>query len=267
MYPILQKRKLAENTYLIEIEAPAIAKKAKPGQFVILMIDEKGERIPLTIADSGKRTITIVFLAVGKTTTQLSALKKGDSIVDFVGPLGTPSKIQEYGNVCVIGGGLGIAPIYPIIRALKKAENNITAILGARSKDNLFWEDHFRPLCEEVLITTEDGSRGKKGFVTDALKELMQRKKIDLVIAIGPPIMMKVISDMTRNRIKTIVSLNPIMIDGMGMCGGCRVVIDGKVKFACCDGPEFNGHQVDWDELMNRNRAYMEEEKCACEVK
>lgn len=263
MFPILQKRKLAENTYLIEIETPTIAKKVKAGQFIILRIDEKGERIPLTIANSTKKTITIVFLMVGKTTTQLSLLKKGDSIIDVVGPLGNPSKIQEYGNVVIIGGGLGIAPIYPIARALKEAKNKVTAIIGAKSKKYLFWEDKFKGVCYKVLVATDDGSKGKRGFVSDVLKELMQKEKIDLVIAIGPPIMMKVISEMTKNKIKTIVSLNPIMIDGMGMCGGCRVIINGEIKFTCCDGPEFNAHQVDWKELMNRNRIYEEEEKCA----
>ena len=265
MFPITQKRKLAENTYLIELEAPEIAKRAKAGQFVVIRIDEKGERIPLTIADSSKKTITIVFLVAGKTTTNLSLLKGGDSLMDVVGPLGNPSKIQEYGNVVIIGGGLGIAPIYPIVQALKKAKNKVTAIIGAKSRNHLFWEDHFKKVCDKVLIATDDGSKGHKGFVSDILKELMQKERIDLVIAIGPPIMMKVVSDMTRNKIKTVCSLNPIMIDGMGMCGGCRVILNKEVKFACCDGPEFNAHHVDWSELMNRNRAYIEEEKCAME--
>ena len=263
MYPILQKRKLAENTYLLEIEAPEIAKKAKAGQFVILRIDEKGERIPLTIADSTKKTVTLIILVVGKTTTNLSLLKKGDSLIDLVGPLGNPSKIDLYGNVVIIGGGLGIAPIYPIAKALKAEKNKVTAVIGAKSKKYLFWEDQFKKVCDKVLVATNDGSKGKKGFVSDVLKELMQKEKIDLVIAIGPPIMMKAISEMTKSRIKTIVSLNPIMIDGMGMCGGCRVLIKDEIKFACCDGPEFNAHQVDWEELMNRNKTYLDEEKCA----
>jgi len=264
MFPILQKRKLADNTYLIEIDASEIAKKAKAGQFIVLRIDEKGERIPLTIADSSKKTITLVYLVVGKTTTELSLLKKGDLLMDVVGPLGNPSKIDQYGNVVIIGGGLGIAPIYPIAKALKEANNKVTAIIGAKSKKHLFWEDHFKSVCDKVLVATDDGSKGHKGFVSDVLNELMRKEKIDVVVAIGPPIMMKVISELTKSRIKTIVSLNPIMIDGMGMCGGCRVVVDGKIKFACCDGPEFNGHKVDWSELMNRNRAYIEEEECAC---
>lgn len=265
MFPIAQKRKLAENTYLMEIEVSEIAKKAKAGQFIIIRIDEKGERIPLTIADSTKKTITVVFLVVGKTTTQLASLKKGDSLMDVVGPLGNPSKTGQFGNVCIIGGGLGIAPIYPIAKSLKQEKNRVTAIIGAKSKKYLFWEDQFKKVCDKVLIATDDGSKGKKGFVSDILKWLMQKEKIDLVIAIGPPIMMKVISEITKNRIKTIVSLNPIMIDGMGMCGGCRVVVGGEVRFACCDGPEFNAHKVDWEELMNRNKTYIEEEKCALE--
>lgn len=265
MFSILQKRKLAENTYLIEMEAPEIARKAKAGQFIVLRIDEKGERIPLTIAGSTKRTITIVFLVVGKTTTELSLLKKGDSLMDVVGPLGNPSKIVDYGNVVIVGGGLGIAPSYPIAKALKEAKNKVTAVIGAKSRKYLFWEDRFKAVCDKVLVATDDGSKGHKGFVSDVLNELMRKEKIDLVIMIGPPIMMKVITDLTRDKIKTIASLNPIMIDGMGMCGGCRVIIDGKIRFACCDGPEFNGHKVDWEELVNRNKTYIEEEKCACE--
>ena len=264
MFDILQKKKLAENTYLVEIEAPEIAKKAKAGQFIILRIDEKGERIPLTIADSTKKTVIIVFLIVGKTTTELSLLKKGDSLMDVVGPLGNPSKIQEYGNVVIIGGGLGIAPIYPIAKAMKEAKNKVTAIIGAKNKKYLFWESEFKQVCDKILVATDDGSKGYKGFVSNVLNDLMKKEKIDLVIAIGPPIMMKTISEMTQNKIKTIVSLNPIMIDGMGMCGCCRVVVDDEIKFACCDGPEFNGHKVNWGELMNRNKTYLEEEKCAC---
>ena len=266
MYLIEQKRKLAENTYLIEIGASEIAKKAKAGQFVMIRADEKGERIPFTIADSTKKTITLVFLVIGKTTMQLASLKKGDSLMDVVGPLGNPSKIQQYGNVCIIGGGLGIAATYPIATALKKEKNKVITIMGAKNKNYLFWENNLKQVCDKVLVATDDGSKGKKGFVSDVLNDLMRQEKIDLVIAIGPPIMMKAISDITKNRIKTIVSLNPIMIDGIGMCGGCRVVIKDEVKFTCCDGPEFNGHDVDWDELINRNKTYIEEEKCACKT-
>ncbi len=261
MFPIFQKKKLAEDTYLMEIEAPLIAKKAKAGQFVIIRIDEKGERIPLTIADSSKKTITIVFLVVGKTTTQLASLKKDDSLFDVTGPLGNPSNIREFGSVCIIGGGLGIAPLYPIAKALKSTGNKVTAILGAKSKKYLFWGWRFKEICDKVLIATNDGSQGKKGFVSDVLAELMRKEKIDLIITIGPLVMMKAVADMTNNKIKTMVSLNPIMVDGIGMCGCCRVVSDGQIKFACCDGPEFNAHKIDWEELMNKNSTYINDEK------
>jgi len=262
MYEILKKEKLAEDTYSMSILAPEIAKRASAGNFVILRIDEKGERIPLTIADFDKKTVTIVFLVVGKTTEQLSKLRKGDSLLDFVGPLGNNTEIEEFETVCLVGGGLGIAPIYPIASALKKKSHIIT-ILGAKTKKFLFWQDRFKKISDELIICTDDGSYGKKGFVTTALKELMEKKIINRVIAIGPPIMMKAVSDLTRDRITTIVSLNPIMVDGMGMCGCCRVVVDDKIKFACVDGPEFDGHKVDWKELMDRNRSYVcEEQSC-----
>ena len=266
MFPILKKQKLAEKTFLLEIEAPDIAKKAEAGNFVVLRIDEKGERIPLTIADFSKKTITLVILVVGKTTEQLSNLRKGDSILDLVGPLGNATEIKEYGAVCLIAGGLGIAPVYPIARELKKIGNEIIVIIGAKSKKFLFWEDRFKQISDQLIIMTDDGSKGKKGFVTDGLNKLIQKKKMDFVIAIGPPIMMKNVCKLTYQRIRTWVSLNPIMVDGLGMCGCCRVVVDGKVKFACVDGPEFNGHKVDWDELMNRNKTY-EEEECRCKGK
>lgn len=262
MYEILKKEKIADNTYLMQILAPEVAKKAQAGNFIILRIDEKGERIPLTIAGFDKKSITIVFLVVGKTTEQLSRLRKGDSILDFTGPLGNKTEIEEFGTVCLVGGGLGIAPIYPIAAALKK-RNNIITIVGAKTKKALFWQDRFKSISDELVVCTDDGSCGKKGFVTAALKELMENTSINRIIAIGPPIMMKTISDLTKDRIKTIVSLNPIMVDGMGMCGCCRVVVDSKVRFACVDGPEFDGHKVDWKELMDRNRSYAcEEESC-----
>ena len=260
MNKIVKKQKLAENTYLLEIEALEIAKKSQPGQFVVLRVNETGERIPLTIADYTKKTITLVILVVGKTTEELAGLRKNDTILDLAGPLGNKSEIRQYGSVCLIGGGLGIAPIYPIAKALKK-ENELTIIIGAKSKNYLFWEDRFRQLTKNVLICTDDGSKGRHGFVSDALKKLMEEKRFELVIAIGPPIMMKVISDLTRDRIKTKVSLNPLMVDGIGMCGGCRVVIDNKIRFACSDGPEFDAHKVDWDELISRNRTYLSEEE------
>jgi len=263
MYLITKKQKLAENTYLMQIEAPSIAKKAQPGQFVILKIDEKGERIPLTIADYDKKTITVIVLVVGRTTKLLSHLKKGDYLMDLLGPLGNKSEIKEYGTVCLVGGGVGIAPIYPIAKALKKAKNNIITIIGAKNKNLLFWEDRFNEISDKLIVCTDDGSKGRKGFVSDALKELINKEKPNRVIAVGPVIMMKVISDLTRSIVKTFVSLNPIMIDGIGMCGCCRVVVDDMIKFTCCDGPEFDGHMVDWDELINRNKTYTEEEKIA----
>jgi len=260
MFKIAKKQKLAENTYLMEIAAPEIAKKAKAGQFIILRIDEKGERIPLTIADFNKKTITIVFLVVGKTTEQLANLRKGDYLLDFVGPLGNPSEIKEYGSVCLVGGGLGIAPIYPIGMALRKSKNRVIAIIGAKSRKHLFWEDKFRKIAHKLIICTDDGSKGVKGFVSSALKDFIDKERPNLVIAIGPPVMMKAVADITKSRVKTIASLNPIMIDGMGMCGGCRVIVEGRVRFACSDGPEFDAHKVDWNELMNRNKMYLEEE-------
>lgn len=260
MNKVVKKQKLAENTYLIEIDAPDIAKKVQPGQFVILRVNETGERIPLTIADYTKKTITLVFLVVGKTTEELSKLRKNDFLLDLAGPLGNKSEIKEYGSVCLIGGGLGIAPIYPIAKALKK-ENELTIIIGAKSKNYLFWEEHFKKLTKNLVVCTDDGSKGRHGFVSKQLKRLMEERTFNLVIAIGPPLMMKSISDLTRDRIKTRVSLNPVMVDGIGMCGGCRVVIDSHIKFACSDGPEFDAHKVDWDELISRNRTYLEEEE------
>lgn len=261
MNKIVRKQKLAENTYLIEIEAPDIANKTQPGQFVVLRVNETGERIPLTIADSTKKTITLVVLVVGKTTGELTKLRKNDSILDLAGPLGKESEIRESGFVCLVGGGLGIAPIYPIANALKKKKNELTIIIGAKSKNHLFWEDKFKKLTKKLIVCTDDGSKGTHGFVTQALKKLMEVTYFNQVIAIGPPIMMKTVSDLTRDRVKTRVSLNPIMIDGIGMCGGCRVVIDGHIKFACSDGPEFDAHKVDWNELITRNKTYAEEEE------
>ncbi len=262
MNKIVRKQKLAENTYLIEIEAPDIAKKTQPGQFVVLRVNETGERIPLTIADHTKKTITLIVLVVGKTTDELAKLRKNDSVLDLAGPLGNKSDIKEYGAVCLVGGGLGIAPIYPIAKALKK-ENWLTIIIGAKSKNHLFWEDKFKKLTKKLIVCTDDGSKGKHGFVSHELKKLMEDKYFNLVIAIGPPIMMKTVSDLTKDRVKTRVSLNPLMVDGIGMCGGCRVVIDDHIKFACSDGPEFDAHKVDWNELINRNKTYdKEEESC-----
>jgi len=269
MYQIVEKKTISENTKMMKIKAPLIAKKAKPGQFIILRIDEKGERIPLTIADQDKKkgTITIIFLEIGRTTKKLGSLNTGDTIKNVAGPLGIPSDIKKYGNVICIGGGVGIAPLYPIIKALKEKNNYIISILGAKNKKLLILEKEIKKISDELHITTDDGSKGHHGFVSDILQQILNKKqkKIDLVMAIGPVIMMKVISNITKKHgIKTLVSLNPIMIDGTGMCGGCRVIINGKTKFACVDGPEFDGHQVDYDNLILRNQRFIQQEKEAC---
>jgi ferredoxin--NADP+ reductase len=255
---------MSENVKLMKIKAPLIAKKAQAGQFVILRIDEKGERIPLTIADFDRKngTITIIFMEVGKTTKQLGALNVGDSLLNFVGPLGQATEIKNYGTVVCIGGGVGIAPLYPIVKELKNAGNYVISILGARNEKLLMLEKEIEELSNELYITTDDGSKGQKGFVSNVLQKLIDEKKeIDIVWAIGPVIMMKVVSDLTRKyNIKTVVSLNPIMVDGTGMCGGCRVFVGGETKFACVDGPEFDGHKVDFDNLLIRNRRFVKDE-------
>jgi ferredoxin/flavodoxin---NADP+ reductase len=270
MYKILEKRTLSDNVKLMNIKAPLVAKKAKPGQFIILRIDETGERIPLTIADYDRKkgSITIIFMEVGKTTKQLGAMKEGESLLNFAGPLGVPSEIEKYGTVVCIGGGVGIAPLYPIVRALKEAGNKVISILGAKSKDLLMLEDEIGKYSDELLIATDDGSKGHKGFVSDVLKDIIDEgTKIDIAWAIGPVIMMKVVSDLTRKyNLKTMVSLNPIMVDGTGMCGGCRVTVGDETKFACVDGPEFDGHKVDFENLMLRNRRFEREEKEACKL-
>ena len=266
MYPIIEKKVLSENVKLMKIKAPLIANKAQPGQFIILRIDEKGERIPLTIADFDreKGTITIIFLEVGKTTKQLGTLNVGDSLENFVGPLGMPSEVKKYGTVVCVGGGVGIAPLYPIVKALKETGNYVISILGAKTKSLLLLEKEIEGFSDEFYIATDDGSKGQKGFVSDVLQQIIEKKKIDLVMAIGPIIMMKVVSDLTRKyNIKTLVSLNPIMVDGTGMCGGCRVSVGGKIRFACVHGPEFDGHQVDFGNLMIRNRRFVRDEGIA----
>ena len=269
MYPIVEKKVLSENVKLLKIKAPLVAKKALPGQFIILRIDEKGERIPLTIADSDpkKGTVTIIFLEVGKTTKQLGTLNVGDSLENFAGPLGMPSEVKKYGTVVCVGGGVGIAPLYPIVKALKEAENHVISILGAKTKDLLLLEKEIEAFSDEFYIATDDGSKGHKGFVSDVLQKVIDTQNVNMVMAIGPIIMMKVVSNLTKKyNIKTLVSLNPIMVDGTGMCGGCRVSIDGKSKFACVDGPEFDGHKVDYDNLMLRNRRFVHAEGEACKL-
>jgi len=265
MFKIVEARFLAENIKLFEIEAPRIAKKRKAGQFVIVRIHEHGERIPLTIADSNveKGTITIIVQGVGKTTKELNLKQKGDAILDVVGPLGQPSHIEKFGTAVSIGGGVGTAIAYPTAVALKQAGNYVITINGARSKDLVILEEEMKAVSDEAYITTDDGSYGFHGFVTDKLKELIdQGKKIDFVLAIGPIPMMRAVAEVTRPYgIKTVVSLNPIMVDGTGMCGGCRVLIDGKPQFACVDGPEFDAHKVDFKNLMDRNKMYREFEQ------
>jgi ferredoxin--NADP+ reductase len=267
LYKILLREDLVPGIHLFKVAAPAVAAKARAGQFVVVRIDEKGERIPLTIADwdKDKGTVTIVFMEVGATTARLALLKEGDAIADFVGPLGVPAEIDKYGTVVCVAGGVGTAVVAPIARALKNAGNRIISILGARSKELIFWEDVLGGVSDRMIVTTDDGSYGRKGVVTEPLKELLESgEKIDRVVAIGPVVMMKFCSLTTApSGIKTIVSLNPIMVDGTGMCGCCRVSVGGDTKFACVDGPDFDGHKVDWDLLAARQRIYLDEEKCA----
>lgn len=262
---IIKKEKLAPEIILFEIIQPIITRKALAGQFVVIIHNEKGERIPLTIANTNKEkgTLTVIFQEVGKSTMELASYKEGDKLHDVIGPLGRPTEIECYGTVVCVGGGVGIAPLYPIAKALKDADNKVIGILGARSKDLLILEKEFKNISDELYITTDDGSYGKKGFVSDELKRLISEDyKIDRVWAIGPAIMMKVVSEVTRPQsIKTIVSLNPIMLDGTGMCGCCRVEVGGETKFACVDGPEFDGHLVDYDLLMKRLIMYKREEE------
>ena len=269
MYEIIEARFLSEDVKLLKIKSPNIAKKRKAGQFVIIRIDEQGERIPLTIADSDvdTGTVTIIVQGIGKTTIQLNKLEAGDSIKDIVGPLGLPSEIEKFGTAVCIGGGVGTAIAYPTAVALKKVGNHVITINGARTKDLVILEDEMKAVSDEAFITTDDGSYGHHGFVTDMLQKLIDDgKKIDFVLAIGPIPMMKAVADVTRpNNIKTVVSLNPIMIDGTGMCGGCRVTVGGKTKFACVDGPEFDAHEVDFKNLVDRNRMYAKYEKKALE--
>lgn len=265
MIRIVRKEKLADNIHLIEVEAPLIARSARPGQFVILRLNEQGERIPLTIADQHPETgtIEIIFQEAGASTKMLAGLKAGDDILNLLGPLGTPAHIEKVGTVVVIGGGVGIAEIYPAIKAYRQAGNRVLAIIGARDKELLITESKIRDISDELHITTDDGSCGRKGFVSDILKELIESlPQIDLVYAVGPVPMMEVVSKITYpHNIKTIVSLNPLMLDATGMCGVCRVTVGGKVLFACVDGPEFNAHLVDFAELKKRLTIFKDQEK------
>lgn len=269
MFEILAKKEHNESVCELTLDAPLIAKKVQPGQFVIIRIDEKGERIPLTVADFDreKGTLTIIFQSIGYTTKKLALLNVGDAILDCVGPLGLPTEFGNAKKAIVIGGGVGCAIAYPQAKALYKMGVQTTVIAGFRNKDIVILEEEMRNVSNNYYITTDDGSYGQKGFVTDVLKELLQKESYDLVIAIGPIPMMKFVSLTTKEfGVKTIVSLNPIMIDGTGMCGGCRVTVDGQIKFACVDGPDFDGHLVDFDELMRRNSFYREQEDHICRM-
>jgi len=269
MNRIITNTQLAPDIYEMVIEAPLVAKKARAGHFILAMAEESGERIPLTVADYDREegTITLVVMVVGTSSRKITERKAGQDLYAFVGPLGQESDIEDFGTVVMVAGGVGTAPIYPIARSLREKGNRDISIQGARTKDLLFWQEKLAAVSDEHIITTDDGSLGTKGLVTEPLKELLEQdkeKRIGCVYAIGPAIMMKFCSKTTEPfGVKTVVSLNSIMVDGTGMCGGCRVDVDGKTMYTCVDGPEFDGHQVDWDQLMSRQRIYVEEEKCS----
>ncbi|RXE55231.1 dihydroorotate dehydrogenase [Methanoculleus taiwanensis] len=266
MYTVNTASEIAERIYEFWIRAPQVARNARAGQFLILRIDEQGERIPLTISAVNGDAVRVVFMAVGKTTQHLATLKAGDALADVVGPLGKPSEIENFGTACVVGGGAGIACLPIIARELKEAGNHVIGIIGARNAGLLILEDEMREICDELFITTDDGSKGFHGYAADVLKRELDHRTIDRVWIIGPAIMMKVTSAATvPYGVKTFVSLNPIMVDGTGMCGSCRVTVGGETKFACVDGPEFDAHQVDFVELMQRQRIYTDQEKAAVE--
>ncbi|MCG8500946.1 MAG: sulfide/dihydroorotate dehydrogenase-like FAD/NAD-binding protein [Firmicutes bacterium] len=269
MYKIVHKRVLNPQVKLMEIEAPVVARKAEPGQFIILRVYDGGERIPLTIADydRDKGTVTIIFQEVGKTTKLLGTMCEGDNILDFVGPLGVASHLEAYKKVAVIGGGLGTAIAYPQAKKLHQLGAEVHSIIGFRNKDLVVLEDEVKAVSDELYVMTDDGSNGNKGFVTDMLQKLIEAgNQYDLVIAIGPLIMMKFVAKLTKpHAIKTIVSMNPVMIDGTGMCGGCRVTVGGETKFACVDGPDFDGHLVDFDEAIRRQSMYKDHEQHSLE--
>ncbi len=275
MYKVVKRRQLADIITLLEVEAPEVAKKAQPGEFVIVRQNEESERIPLTIMDFNrdKGTITIVIQEVGYSSNLITRMQEGDSFVTFVGPLGQATEIENYGTVLCIGGGVGVAPVHPSARGLKEAGNKVISILGARTKDLLILEDEMRAVSDEVIITTDDGTYGMKGFVTHGIQSVLdQGIKVDAIWAIGPVVMMKSVANFTRPLgIKTIVSMNPVMVDGTGMCGACRLDVGGETKFACVDGPEFDGHKVDFDLAMKRSAFFKNEEavaygkvKCQC---
>lgn len=275
MFKIIEKKQLSADVFYMKVNAPEIARNRKAGQFVLVQIDvDYGERIPLTIADANAEEgwLVLVFQAVGATTLKLSRKNEGDEIAAILGPLGNPTHIEKKGTVVCVGGGIGVAPLHPIVQAHKAIGNKVIVIMGARNKDLIIFEDEMRALADELYLMTDDGSAGEKGLVTEPLKKLCESDKIDEVVAIGPPIMMKFCAATTEPfKVPTTVSLNTIMIDGTGMCGGCRVTIGGKTKFVCVDGPEFDGHQVDWANMMMRMKAFKEREaedlhKCRMEA-
>ena len=269
IYEIVRIENLTAVTKLFEVQAPAVARKARAGQFVIVRVHDKGERIPLTVADYDceRGTITLVVQAVGKTTMHMCAMQSGEHLATMTGPLGLPSEIERYGTVVCVGGGFAIAPIYPIARALQEAGNTVLSIVGVRSKALLFWEERMQSVSDELIVCTDDGSYGREALVTAPLKEILEgNRPVDRVWAVGPAIMVKFCALTTRPfGVPTVVNLNSIMVDGTGMCGACRVQVGGQTRFACVDGPEFDGHQVDWDLLMARQRIYLEQEKQAVE--
>ena len=263
-YKILSKKELCPNQYEMVVEAPYIVRNAKAGQFIIFRVEENGERVPLTIADVDRNTgtLTIVFMAVGYSTKKLAELNAGDDLTDIVGPLGQPTHIKNYGTVVCLAGGYGAAPCYLIAKAFKEAGNKVYMIMGARNKDLIFWQDKMKTACNELFVTTDDGSLGEKGFVTQVLERIINNEKVDYAIAVGPLPMMRAVANMTKGKdIYTEASMNPIMVDGTGMCGACRLTVGGETKFACVDGPDFDAHKIDFDEIINRSKIYKEEEK------
>ncbi len=263
MFKVLEKEVVNDQVDSLVIDAPYIASHAQAGNFVVVRMHEKGERIPLTIADSdtARGTITLLFQKIGKSTEEFGTLKQGDLIRDIAGPLGHPTPIKKYGHCVLVGGGIGVATLYPILKALKQKKNKVTVILGARSHDLIVWEDKFRELASDILVITDDGSSGIKGVVTMPLKEVIESSAVKIAMAVGPVRMMQAVAELTRPyKLQTLVSLNPVMVEGTGMCGACRVHIAGKTKFACIEGPEFNAHDVDFEELINRQGFYREEE-------
>ena len=267
-YKILSKKELCPNQFEIKVDAPYVVRNAKAGQFIIFRADENSESVPLTIADVDKvkGELTLVFMAVGYSTKLLASLNEGDEIHDIVGPLGQPTHIEKYGTVVCLAGGYGAAPCYLIAKAFKDAGNKVYMIMGARNKDLIFWQDKMKDACTELFITTDDGTLGEKGFVTQVLDRIIKNEKVDYAIAVGPMPMMRAVADLTRDKgIYTEASMNPIMVDGTGMCGACRVTVGGETKFACVDGPDFDAHKIDFDEVINRTRIYKDQERKRCE--